>query len=224
MALKESIQTSKFFHIKHISFDICMMIIFIWKMEKFTWKCVKPLFLKYFFLVHTTLHCQSTDRIRIRWKFSGSGSYQKGPDSNPDPQPCFSLSFFWVKFPISDLVWACAVLSSGRRRWISACGVVMMRWITAPTFSPLDDPLRKARRNRRNYRKIFIFFRNLFFFVWDINLPILLDRFRHRTDYIPTDRIGYQTVRYYCWIGFWCSLPKFVSLCYVVRLVVLIWT
>ena len=50
------------------------MIICIWKMEKFTWKCVKPQFLKYFFLVYSTLHCQSTDRIRIRWKFCGSGS------------------------------------------------------------------------------------------------------------------------------------------------------
>ena len=51
-------------------------------MEKFTWKCVKALFLKYIFLVYKTLHCQSTDRIRIRWKFSGSD--QKGPV--PDPQ------------------------------------------------------------------------------------------------------------------------------------------
>jgi hypothetical protein len=42
------------------------------KMEKFTWKCVKPLFLKYFFLVFATLHCQSFG--------SGSGSYQKRPD------------------------------------------------------------------------------------------------------------------------------------------------
>ena len=37
-------------------------------METFTWKCVKALFLKYFFLVYTSLHCQSND---------------------PDPQPCF---------------------------------------------------------------------------------------------------------------------------------------
>jgi len=43
-------------------------------LKKFTWKCVKPLFLKYIFLVYKTLHCQSTDRIRIRWKLSGSGS------------------------------------------------------------------------------------------------------------------------------------------------------
>jgi len=45
-------------------------------MGKFTWKCVKPLLLKYFFLVYTTLHCQSTDRIwiRIHWK--------KFPDPN----------------------------------------------------------------------------------------------------------------------------------------------
>ena len=35
-------------------------------------------------IVYTTLHSQSTDRIRIRRKFSGAGSYQKGPD----PQPC----------------------------------------------------------------------------------------------------------------------------------------
>ena len=41
-------------------------------MERFTWKCVKPLFLKYFFLIYTILHCQSSDRIRIRWKFSVS--------------------------------------------------------------------------------------------------------------------------------------------------------
>ena len=59
-------------------------------MEKFTWKCVKPLFWKYFFLVYTTLHCQKvpigsrsgenypdpTKKVRIR------------PDSDPDPQPC----------------------------------------------------------------------------------------------------------------------------------------
>ena len=65
-------------------------------MEKFTWKCVKPLFLKYFILVYTTLHCQRTDRIRIweririRWKFSRSGCDQKGPD--PDPQPCMEYA------------------------------------------------------------------------------------------------------------------------------------
>ena len=53
-------------------------------MEKFTWKCVKPLLLKYFFLVYTTLHCQSTDRIRIQMRWKLSGSDQKGPD----PQPC----------------------------------------------------------------------------------------------------------------------------------------
>ena len=61
------------------------------KIEKFTWKCVKALFLKYIFLVYTTLHCQRTDRIRIRirkririrWKFSSSGTDQKGPDPQP---------------------------------------------------------------------------------------------------------------------------------------------
>ena len=37
---------------------------------------------KIFFLFYTTSHCQSTDRIRIRWKFSGS--HIKGLD----PQPC----------------------------------------------------------------------------------------------------------------------------------------
>ena len=79
--LKNQFKHQNFFHIQHISSDNWMMIIFIWKMEKFTWKCVKALFLKYFFLVYTTLHCQSTDRIRIRWKLSGSG--QKGPDPQP---------------------------------------------------------------------------------------------------------------------------------------------
>ena len=56
-------------------------------MEKFIWKCVKKVCFKTNFLVYKTLHSQSTDRIRIRWKFSryGSGSHQKGPD--PDPQP-----------------------------------------------------------------------------------------------------------------------------------------
>jgi len=55
---QESIQTSKF--LSHQSY------FFI-----FTWKCVK-----YFFLVYTTLHSVSNDRIRIRirWKFSGHGS------------------------------------------------------------------------------------------------------------------------------------------------------
>ena len=69
-------------------------------MKKFTWKCVKPLFLKYFFLVFTTLHCQSTDRIRIRWKFSGScsGSLQKGPDPDSDPQPCYSYIHFLYRY------------------------------------------------------------------------------------------------------------------------------
>ena len=51
-----------------------MMIIFIWKNGKMHLKMCKTSILKYFFLVYTTLHCQSTDRIRIRWKFSGSGS------------------------------------------------------------------------------------------------------------------------------------------------------
>ena len=60
-------------------------------MEKFTWKCVKALFLKYFFLVYTTLHRQSTDRIRIRWKFSGSD--QKGPD----PQPWVRVRYRIIK-------------------------------------------------------------------------------------------------------------------------------
>ena len=66
----------------HQSSDIWMMIFLPEKMEKFTWKCVKALFLKYFFLVYTTLHSQSTDRIQIRLKFSGSGSGsdQKGLD------------------------------------------------------------------------------------------------------------------------------------------------
>ena len=42
------------------------MLIFTWKMEKFTWKCVKALILKYFVLVYTNLHSQSIGRIRIR--------------------------------------------------------------------------------------------------------------------------------------------------------------
>ena len=61
-------------------------------MEKFTWKCEKPLFLKYFFLVYTFLHCQST----------GSGEnfpdtaldptkkVQIRPDPDSDPQPWFN--------------------------------------------------------------------------------------------------------------------------------------
>ena len=87
--LKNQFKHQNFFHIKHISSDIWMMIIFIGKNGNIHLKLCKKLFLKYFFLVYTTLHCQSTDRIRIRWKFSGSGSgsYQKGPDSDPDPQP-----------------------------------------------------------------------------------------------------------------------------------------
>ena len=50
--------------------------------------CKSSIF-KIFFLVFTTLHRLSTDRIRIRRTFSGSGSYQKGPDS--DPQPCLYM-------------------------------------------------------------------------------------------------------------------------------------
>ena len=67
LALKESIPTSNFFCTSNI-----FLLIFEWwiflseKMEKFTWKCVKPLCWTYFFLVYTTLHCQSTNRIRIR--------------------------------------------------------------------------------------------------------------------------------------------------------------
>jgi len=91
--LKNQFKHQNFFHMKHISSDIWMIIIFIWKNGKIRLKMFKPLFFKYFFFVYTTLHCQSTDRIRIRWKFSGSGSgsgsYQKGPD--PDPQPCCTV-------------------------------------------------------------------------------------------------------------------------------------
>ena len=43
------------------------------KMEKFTWKCAKALFKKTF-LIYTTLHSQSTGRIRIRIRPKRSGS------------------------------------------------------------------------------------------------------------------------------------------------------
>jgi len=98
LAPKESIQTSKFFFTSNIFLLIFEWLLLSEKMEKFTWKCVKPLFWKYFFLVYITLHCQCTDRIRIRiriripirWKISGSD--QKGPD----PQPCLQLFLFCV--------------------------------------------------------------------------------------------------------------------------------
>ena len=91
--LKNPFKHLNFFHIKHNSSDIWLFL--SKKMEKFTWKCVKPLFLKYFFLVYITLHCQSTDRIRIRWKFSRSD--QKGPDS--DPQPCIQVGACFYRLP-----------------------------------------------------------------------------------------------------------------------------
>jgi len=58
------------------------------------------------------IHCQSTDRIRIRRKFSGfgSGSYQKSPDptgsatlviSDPDPT---SSNFWWLKYVAKNLL------------------------------------------------------------------------------------------------------------------------
>ena len=82
------------------------LLIFEWwlflseKVEKFIWKCVKPLFLKYFFLVYTTLHCQSTNRIRIRWKFSGSGfgsgSYQNGPDPTGSGSATLVVSQYFI--------------------------------------------------------------------------------------------------------------------------------
>ena len=54
-------------------------------MEKFAWKCVKAPFWKNTVLVYNTLHSQS--RIRIGWKFSGTGKKVRiRPD--PDPQPC----------------------------------------------------------------------------------------------------------------------------------------
>ena len=59
--------------------------------------CKSSIF-KIFFPVYTTLHCQSTDRIRL--KFYGSGSYQKGPDSDPKP---WKIPFvFLKKVPTSD--------------------------------------------------------------------------------------------------------------------------
>ena len=69
------------------------------------WKCVKPLFLKYFFLIYTTLRYivkVGTDRIRIRWKFfgSGSGSDQKGP--NPTGSGSGNLENTTVIFLIKD--------------------------------------------------------------------------------------------------------------------------
>ena len=80
----KSLKSNMYIFFTSISSDTWMMIFLPEKIEKFTWKCLKALFLKYLFLVYTTLHCQSTDRIRIRWKFSGfcsgSGSFQKGPD------------------------------------------------------------------------------------------------------------------------------------------------
>ena len=55
---KNQFKHLNFFHIKHISSDIWFMIIFIWKNEKIHLKMCKTSFLKYFFLVYTTLHCQ----------------------------------------------------------------------------------------------------------------------------------------------------------------------
>ena len=49
-------------------------------MEKFTWKCVKPLFLKYFSLFKQ-LYIAKVPLI-------GSGSGENFPDPAPDPQPC----------------------------------------------------------------------------------------------------------------------------------------
>jgi len=80
LTYQESIQTSKFFFTSNIFFLIFEWWLF-WseQMEKFTWKCVKALFLKYFSLLYTTLYSQSgTDRIRIRRKFSGSATVHLG--------------------------------------------------------------------------------------------------------------------------------------------------
>ena len=59
--------------------------------------CKSSIF-KIFSLVFTTSHCQSTDRIRIRWKFSGSGSIQKGQD----PQPCPTVLFYFFSIPFNS--------------------------------------------------------------------------------------------------------------------------
>ena len=66
-------------------------------MEKFTWKCVKALFLKYFYLVFVQLYIAKVpigsgenfpDPVkifRIRWKFSGSS------ENFPDPVKIFRI-------------------------------------------------------------------------------------------------------------------------------------
>ena len=84
---QNSIETSIFFssHQSDFFWYLNDEYFYMKKIEKLTWKCVKALFLKYIFLVYTTLHSQSTDRIRIRirspWTFSGSD--QKDPDAQP---------------------------------------------------------------------------------------------------------------------------------------------
>ena len=85
---------SKFFSLTSIRF---LLIVQWWfnffpeKMEKFTWKCVKALF---FLFKGTTLNRKITDRIRIRWKFYGSGSDQTGPD----PTGSGSATLLWSMF------------------------------------------------------------------------------------------------------------------------------
>ena len=115
-------------------------------MEKFTWKCAKALLKKKISFVFTTLNCQSTDRIRIRWKISGSGSDQKGPDPAPDPQPWVpgyrtERMYEWatkVGWLIDWLIGLCACLRSAsfcvRRVDSSArplhCSAVFFIWVS----------------------------------------------------------------------------------------------
>ena len=79
LALQKSIQTSTFFHIKHISSDIWMMIIFIWKNGKIHQKMCKSSIFKIFFpwLYNFKLY--------IAKVLIGSGSGENFPDPAPDP-------------------------------------------------------------------------------------------------------------------------------------------
>ena len=86
LALSYQFKHRNFFHIKHISFDIWMMIK---KMEKFTWKCVKALFKK-----KSSLFMQ----LYIAKVPIGSGYGENFPDPAPDPTKNFRIRL-WIRKP-----------------------------------------------------------------------------------------------------------------------------
>ena len=95
--LKNQFKHLHFFHIKHISSDFLMI----------TWKCVKPLFLFYFFALFLQLYVA---KVPI-----GSGSGENFPDQDPSKKVRIRkvgrFNVWWIRFtflPTAETVQAMA--------------------------------------------------------------------------------------------------------------------